>query len=641
MNRRDFLVSASMAVIATQLPDTALAQTPAAPGEKKGLLLMNRIGPSTAELYVANADGTGERKFLQDSKFEYNPSFSPDGKSVVFTSERNGDGNPDLFRCAADGTGIEQIVAGPSVEDAGTLSPDGTRLAFVSTRNGYRANIWIRDTARGEMANLTGNPDIQGDLGGPTGFFRPAWSPDGRWLAFSSDRNTDWRGHDGGKGWEHTQELSIYVIGADGKNFRRIASKPGYCLGSPNWSPDGKRVVFYEMTTEDTWGARRPNLVGRVVSQIVSVDVATGERQEHTTGPGLKISPQYLSATEIAYHRKGGADEGLYYTSGRPSFKATLRSPAWSPDGKTVIYEKLDFKPRPQNKQLYSWYPEWEYRHTDVFPILSRDGKLIITEKAQNSSIGLMDPDGSNRKRIFEASSAGLDPAKIRVGLAGAFHPTVSPDGQWIAFGLGEWFQARNTGTAKLMRVRRDGTDAEALTDGSVHSGFPSFSADGKELVYRVWGENNVGLRILDVESKKSRVLTTQYDNLPDWSPDGSRILFTRRVDDVNFDIFTIRPDGSDLTRLTSNRSGDGHAVWTADGKIMWNSGMYGFRDEAALYDNTFQQYGQIFIMNADGTGKRMLTDSRWEDSMPLYVPSSSLSNFSVGKYDHYNAMTR
>ena len=102
-------------------------------------------------------------------------------------------------------------------------------------------------------------------------------------------------------------------------------------------------------------------------------------------------------------------------------------------------------------------------------------------------------------------------------------------------------------------------------------------------------------------------------------------MLFTRRVDAVNFDIFTIRPDGSDLLRLTTSRSTDGHAVWTADGRIKWNGGMYGFRDEAALYDNTFQQYGQIFIMNADGSGKRMLTDSRWEDSMPLYIPAKFL----------------
>jgi Tol biopolymer transport system component len=93
-------------------------------------------------------------------------------------------------------------------------------------------------------------------------------------------------------------------------------------------------------------------------------------------------------------------------------------------------------------------------------------------------------------------------------------------------------------------------------------------------------------------------------------------------VDTVNFDIFTIRPDGSDLQRLTTNRGNDGHAVWSADSRILWSTGMYGFREEAALYDNTFQPYGQIMVMNADGTGKRLLTDSLWEDSMPLYLPA-------------------
>jgi Tol biopolymer transport system component len=614
MHRRKFLGAAPAAILLAQ---QASAQTP-----KKGVMLMNRIGPSSSDLYIASADGSGERKLLQNSVFDYHASFSADGAWALFTSERNGLGQSDVFRARLDGSGAEPLIASSSMDDAATLSPDGSRLAFVSTRDGYRANIWIRDLARGRVRNLTGADRVQGDAERPNGFFRPSWSPDGEWLAFSSDRLTEWRGHDAPHGWEHTQELSIYVIRSNGRDFRRIASKSGYCLGSPKWSPDGRRVVFYELTTEDTWGARRPNLVGSVTSQIVSVDVATGERVVHTEGPGLKVFPQFLSAGEIAYHRKGGSDEGVVYTSQRQGFRRILRSPCWSADGARVIYEKAGFAPRPQNLPLYSWDPEWDYRYTDVFPALSRDGELVITEKADNSSIAIMNPDGSNRRRILEIAATGVDQAKSRRGTAGAFQPAWSPDGQWIAFGLGEWFQERRTASARIMRVRRDGTGLEALTDGAVHSGFPSYSADGDEIVYRVWGANERGLRILRLGDRSTRLLTTADDNLPGWSPDGSRIVFTRRVDAVNFDIFTIRPDGSDLQRLTTHGATDGHAVWTADGRILWSSGMHGFRDEAALYDNTFQQYGQICIMNADGSGKHLLTDSRWEDAMPLYIPA-------------------
>ena len=94
---------------------------------------------------------------------------------------------------------------------------------------------------------------------------------------------------------------------------------------------------------------------------------------------------------------------------------------------------------------------------------------------------------------------------------------------------------------------------------------------------------------------------------------------------DNNFDIYTINPDGSDLKRLTNFPASDAHAVWSYDGKhIMWDSGEYGFRDEAALYDNSFQPYGQVWVMDADGSNKRQITDSHWEDSMPCYVPPNA-----------------
>jgi Tol biopolymer transport system component len=337
--------------------------------------------------------------------------------------------------------------------------------------------------------------------------------------------------------------------------------------------------------------------------------VETGARIAHTSGPGLKLSPQFVSAKEIGYLVKG-PNEGLVYTGEGVTVKGSMRSPVWSPDGSRVIYQKVAFAARPQNMPLYSWDRDYEYRYTDVFPQLARDGKLVVTEKDADSSIVIMDPDGSNKQRVFHADGKGL-----------AFAPSWSPDGQWIAFGFGTFFGERHKTRAKLMMVRRDGSGAQDLTGDTPHTGFPSFSADGKQIVYRVWGENEYGLRILNLEDRSVRVLTTEPDNLPGWSPDGSRIVFTRRQADGNYDVFTIRPDGSDLRRLTSSGAVDGHAVWTTDGKhILWNSGMYGWRDEAALYDNTFQPYAPIFMMNPDGTEKRLLTDSPWEDAMPQFV---------------------
>jgi Tol biopolymer transport system component len=617
INRRNFLTGISAAVVTAQqlrqvMAHDAISGSLPARG-KNGVMLMNRIGPSASELYIANADGSEERKVLAEPVFDYHASYSADGEWIVFTSERTGLGQADIYRARPDGTAVERLTDSESVDDQAALSPDGRLLAFVSTRETYKANIWILDRERERLRNLTGSSEIQGDPQKPGGFFRPAWSPDGRWLAFSSDRNTEWRARKGG--WEHIQELSIYMIGADGTGLRRVSNAPpGICAGSPKWSPDGKRLVFYEVPVEETWHAHRPELMASATSQIVSVDVATGERIEHTSGPGLKLLPQFVTANDIGYLVKGGANEGLAYTGGRAAVKRKIRSPVWSPHGKMVIYEKIDFAPRPQNMPLYSWDRNYEYRYTDVFPQLSRDGKLVVTEKDADSSIVIMDPDGSNKARVFYAAGKGL-----------AFAPSWSPDGQWIAFGFGNFFGDRHKSRAKIMMVRRDGTGAQELTGDTPHSGFPSFSADGKRLVYRVWGENNYGLRILDLEDRSVRVLTTEPDNLPGWSPDGSRIVFTRRQGDGNYDVFTIRPDGSDLRRLTDSPAVDGHAVWSTDGKhILWNSGMYGWKDEAALYDNTFQPYGPIFIMNADGSDKRVLTDSPWEDAMPQFIATRS-----------------
>src|SRR5216683_7025206 len=576
----------------------------------KDAMLMNRIGPSKSELYRANIDGSGERKLLSSDGFDYHASYSNDGKWIVFTSERNGYGQADIYRVHPDGTALERLTSDPALDDQGVLSPDDSQLAFVSTRVTHHANIWILDLRSKRLRSLTGTPEIQGDAMKPDGFFRPAWSPDGQWIAFSSDRNTEWKGHGNGSGWEHVQELSVYIVHPDGTGLRRI-TEPGICSGSPKWSADSKQFVFSEMPVESTWDARVFGLSARATSQVVSIDLATGKRTQQTSGPGLKLMPQFLPDGRIGFLTKSGKNEGIGYTSGSGSFPGSLRSPAWSPDGKRVVYEKVDYTPRPQNQLLYSWDPRYEYRYTDVFPSFSKNGVLLVTSKDIDSSIVTMNADGSNRKVIFQAVQGA------------AFAPSWSPDGERIAFGYGGFLQGRRTSGAKIVLVTRDGSGVEELTVDMPNAGFPSWSADGKEIVYRSFGPKDMGLRIFNLENHTTRALSDGSDNLPYWSPDGTRILFTRKQDD-NFDIYTIKPDGTDLKRMTTFPANDARAVWSQDGKyILWNSGEYGFKDEAALYDNSFQPYGSIWITNADGSGKRQLTDSHREDAMPAFVPNT------------------
>jgi len=198
-------------------------------------------------------------------------------------------------------------------------------------------------------------------------------------------------------------------------------------------------------------------------------------------------------------------------------------------------------------------------------------------------------------------------------------------------FGFGTFFGGRNQRPAQIKMMNADGSNVRALTENLPNAGFPNWSPDGRSIVYRVWGydEKHVeqrGLRLMNLADHSIKVLSTEWDNFPFFSPSGDRILFTRQKRrDQDFDIFTMWPDGSDVRQLTSTPGTDGHATWTGDGtRIFFMSTRTGFKDEREMYDNSPQPYAQVFIMDADGSHVRQLTQSRWEDSMPVYVPQAS-----------------
>jgi Tol biopolymer transport system component len=171
--------------------------------------------------------------------------------------------------------------------------------------------------------------------------------------------------------------------------------------------------------------------------------------------------------------------------------------------------------------------------------------------------------------------------------------------------------------------MRADGTGVRDLTDGKMNAAFPSWSPDGKYIVYRTWSQDERGLRIINVADGKVTNLTTGEDNFPMWSPSGDVIGFTRDTGGVkSFDVFTIHPDGTGLKKLSDWPGNDAHCAWSPDGKyIIFSSSHLGWRDESPMYDGSPQPYAELFLMKADGTEARPITNDKWEEGTPDWVP--------------------
>jgi TolB protein len=160
---------------------------------------------------------------------------------------------------------------------------------------------------------------------------------------------------------------------------------------------------------------------------------------------------------------------------------------------------------------------------------------------------------------------------------------------------------------------------------GANNNAFASFGPDRKHLVYRTSGPDGEGLRIMDTDGTHITSLTDSYDNFPVWSPQGDTIAFVRRVG-RDFNIFTIQPDGTGLKQISNTSGNDAHLAWSPDGsRILFASSRMGFKDEAPLTGNP-QPYGEIFVMNADGTHVEQLTDNQWEDGGPAWLPTNPTS---------------
>ena len=285
-------------LIICSLAATLAAQTPA---PHKIALTRVFAHPGQVGIFVAGFDGSDEHPLLSSKDSDYDPVWSPDGLSIVFTSDRTG--SADLFLVKPDGgSGLSQLTNDPAYDDQAAFAPDGKQLVFVSTRGGGTATLWTMDIATRGVKRLTS---------GKGGDFRPSWSPDGKWIAFSSSRNHDAPFAHGR--WERLQLADyVYIIHPDGSGLKKVTNTSGFC-GGPKWRSDSRHLVAYCMGAEDTLATRMMDSVSGHVTQ------SGFDRYQHRSihgplraGPGVEIDPSPLAVEMMG----GLCQEGHYWPVG-------------------------------------------------------------------------------------------------------------------------------------------------------------------------------------------------------------------------------------------------------------------------------------------------------------------------------------
>jgi TolB protein len=590
----------------------AWAQFPSPPkAHHHYTLAFKAFPPSNTDILIAAGNGSNARPLASDPALDYNAAFSADGRWITFTSHRAG--SADLYRIRPDGTGLERLTDDPAFDDQGAFSPDGKRLAFVSSRRG-QADIWTLDLETRKTQLIVG--DAAGD-------FRPAWSPDGQWIAFVSDRQPAARScpsttEPGPGAFVTPQYTSVFVARADGSDVRRVTSE-SETAGGPRWSTDGSRLIAYAAAIDAV--CRGDLMFARGPSQIVSIDWRTGHREPITEGPGLKVFPSWLPDGGAAYVTRAG----LSFTHGRREIAGEFGRPDWNKAGSMMVFHRETDLASDQERAFKPWhsaYPRFTLLRLSGHASFAPTGDRLVfavnnyAGAVRNGRLVVAAADGSNRRTIYEGP--------VTDDLTG---PAWSPRGDWILFGIGGFFQRASIRTARMMTIRPDGKELTPLTAEFGNAGMASWSPDGKQVVYRVVDESTRGLRILDLATKATRVLETgsSYDTFPTWSPRGDWIAFTSKRDG-DYEIYRIKPDGTQLQRLTHLPGPDAHPTFSPDGEwIAFASGARGFKDEAiglviGALPPQFQSYGEIAVMRADGSGLHVLTDDSIEQGTPVWV---------------------
>lgn len=567
-----------------------------APAEQPaGVIAFSSVGPRGWDIYSVDTETRKSRRLTDHSALDYNATISPDGKTIAFVSER--DGNLELYAVGADGSGLKRLTDDFAMDDHPAWSPDGKRLAFVSTRRpaetpGQAWNaVHVMNADGSGVRCLT--PRKVAD-------YSPAWSPDGDLIAVAS-------------GSGRTGGTDLYVMKPDGTD-RRLVVKDG---GWPAFGADGKTLFFHRRRNEK-WAVWSVQLDGAGLKRVTPADTEAFTPRTSADGKRLVAMVQHKGRRQAALIDPvtGKAD---VLTDGDDHW-----NPSISADGRYITCHRaapgfvvpgVEMRGGPPGTRLRG------LRVDGAFPSFSPDSKRIALTGLNFAQVDVMNVNGSDRKTLYTGQNRGV------------FSISWAHSGDAIAFSVGGAFQGPK-GDVDLMAVRPDGTGLRNLTKGGGNDGFPSYSPDGKQLVFRSGRDGAKNLYIMNADGTGVRRLTEGKwtDTMCHWSHAGDWITFASDRDG-NFDIWLIKPDGTGLRKLIGGGGRHNHPHFSPDGKwVVFTSQRAGYSAEEVSLPPQPQPYGDLFVVRVDGSGLTRLTHTALEEGTPEWGPELDIEPSTEGR---------
>jgi Tol biopolymer transport system component len=258
---------------------------------------------SNIEIYVINADGSGQRRLTRNPGNDFGSAWSPDGRRIAFGRGAGGH-SEQIYVMNAEGSGQRRLTQIPANNSVLAWLPDG-KIAFVSFHGPGDFEVYVINADGSGLRNLTRDWGLDGI---------PAWTPDGQKIAFTSKRDGNWE---------------VYVMNADGtgqRNLTRNAANESLWPFSSSWSPDGRKILF---------GRDRDGNGNSDGIYVINAD-GSGEQKLTEGGGQAHWSPD---GQKIAFRSKRNGNDDIYVMNPDGSGQRNLtRNPArvddslaWSP----------------------------------------------------------------------------------------------------------------------------------------------------------------------------------------------------------------------------------------------------------------------------------------------------------------------